>query len=509
MADADRFDVVIVGAGPAGCVLAHRLTEDARRTVALIEAGPDYGPDPAAWPAELRDSTSVWTESHPWGYANVAREDEAALSLPRARLVGGTSTVNGCIWLRGSAADYDGWAALGNPGWSFADLLPCFRRAESDPCGGPLHGDRGPVPVSRAPTSSWTPADRAFVAAAKTLGIPLVDDLNGDSVQSPGVGPTPKNVADGMRMNAAFTYLAPVQDRANLTVIAETPVDRAVIESGRAVAVRTIEGRIIRGEEIVVCGGAYGSPAILLRSGIGPPNHLRDLGLPVVADLPGVGANLLDHPLVNGLMEAAIAPGHEPLGRTFMPLMIKARSRQVSDEIDLHIYQGQSLDDGLGAWILWLSVSLQYARSRGTVRLTSADPTAPLQIDHAHLSDPTDLEALCDGVELANRLVGAAPLAGIITPIPERTLRWKHRDDLRATVKRQVGTTFHPSSSCRMGPANDPLAVVDHRGRVHGVAHLRVVDASILPTGPRCNVHFPTIAVAEKVAATFSPATNA
>jgi len=199
-------------------------------------------------------------------------------------------------------------------------------------------------------------------------------------------------------------------------------------------------------------------------------------------------------------MECSIAAGHEPPATTFAPVMIKARSRPTASEIDLHVYQGQSFDETRGAWTFWLSVSLQEARSRGRLRLPSPDPLAPPAIDHAHLSDPLDLDALCDGVELVNRLVKTPPLATMVTPIADRTLVWRDRDELRTRVREQVGTTFHPSSTCRMGPASDPTAVVDHEGRVHGVAGLRVADASIFPTGPRGNLHFPIVAVAEKIA---------
>ena len=241
----------------------------------MLEAGPDYGPDLAAWPADLRDPTLVWYQSHPWGYQHAGRPPGRPLPLPRARVVGGSSTINACYWLRGSAADYDGWAALGNPGWSFAQLLPYFRRAETDPLGGPLHGTDGPVPVFRAAEADLTTVDRAFLAAARALGFPDQPDFNGAAGQRPGVGPMPKNLAGGVRMNAAFTYLAQARTRPNLALVADALVDRVVVQDGRAVGVQTSDGRIVHGDEVVLCAGAYGSPAVLMRSGIGPPAHLR------------------------------------------------------------------------------------------------------------------------------------------------------------------------------------------------------------------------------------------
>jgi choline dehydrogenase len=505
MTDDGRFDIVIVGAGAAGCVLARRLTEDPGRRVALLEAGPDYGPDPAVWPADLRYPDEVFPDSHPWSYLHAGRPTDRPLPLPRARVVGGSSTINGCIWLRGSASDYDGWAALGNPGWSFAELLPYFRRAEADPLGGSLHGTDGPVPVLRVAKPDLSPLDQAFVSAAEELGFPWLADLNGDLVQRPGVGPTPKNVAGGVRMHAAFTYLAPARKRSNLTLISDALVDRICVEDCQATGVKTADGREIRGRQVVLCAGAYGSPAILLRSGIGPAADLRRLGIPVVSDRPGVGAHLLDHPRVtfnNGEDFAPYIVTQEftPAAASAVPALLKARSHQAVEEVDLYLIHGQYHDEERGRWVAWFELNLDVAGSSGRVSLTAPDPAATLDIDHAYLADPAELEACCAGVDLIRRLVTTRPLADAIDPIPGQVPEWRDRDELRTWVRDCVATSFHPSSTCRMGRDTDPQAVVDHAGRVHGLAGLRVVDASIFPTSPRANVHCTVVAVAEKLA---------
>jgi choline dehydrogenase len=486
-------------------VIAARLSADPQRSVLLIEAGPDYGVDPQIWPDEIRDPTSIAPASHPWGYVHTRSHGGEPLDLPRARILGGSAAINAVLWMRGSRADYDAWAAEGNLGWSFDDLRPYFRRVEHDPLAAmsPLHGGDGPVPVFRITEAEQTSVESALVSAADELGLDWLADLNGSEEQRPAIGPSPRNIANGVRMNPAFTYLAPIRDRRNLTILSDTLVNRIIFDGVRARGIETADGQVILGSEVILSSGAYGSPAILLRSGVGPRDHLDELGIPIVHTLPGVGEQLMDHPKTpTGWLRYYVAPEAAPSTGAFIRLLLAARSHQVDTEIDLHLYPIENFDKHANRWCWQVVISLMYSRSMGQVRLTSRDPEATLAIDHNYFAEPADLEALCDGVELTTQLANTRPLAGLLTPA-SLFPAWMGREELRAFLRETTETTFHPSTTCKMGPVGDPMAVVDQAGRVYGVDRVRVVDASVFPSSPRCNLHFPVCAVAEKLADAF------
>jgi choline dehydrogenase len=476
--------VVVVGAGSAGCVLAARLSAEPRRRVVLVEAGPDY-PSTAALPADLADA-SLPASSHDWGL----RSEPGGVALPRARVVGGCSATNAGFWLRGWPADYDAW-----PGWAFDELLPLFRSVEADrDFADEWHGGDGPVPVSRVPVDELEPYPRAFVDAALACGHAAVADHNRPGAV--GVGPTPRNVRDGVRMSTALTHLAPARDRPNLEILAGTTVDRIELVDGRARGVRTQRGEVIAAATVVLAAGAYGSPAILLRSGIGPGAALRGLGIPSVVDLPGVGDNLVDHPLV--AVDLPARPGRRGPA---LPVLLTARSTRADRDgpPDLHLFPAGPFDTPDGA-VFGIVTGLMAPRSRGSVRLRSADPADPPVIDPAYLRHPDDVTRMVEATRAARRISRTRPLADLVAG-PEIAPGAGIADDdttgLAESICRRVGPYHHPVGTCAMG------AVVDARGGVHGAPGVLVADASIMPTIPSANTNASAVVVAERIASTL------
>ncbi|MFD5247803.1 GMC family oxidoreductase [Amycolatopsis sp. NPDC058340] len=493
-------DYVVVGAGSAGSALVRRLV-DAGRTVHVLEAGPSDDAaaihSPQGWPTLLAGPQDWAVTTVPQKFAN-----DRSLFWPRGKVLGGSSSLNGMIYMRGHRTDYDGWAAAGCTGWGWDDVLPLFLRSEDHLTGANAHhATGGPLPVG--PITEPHPTARAFVDAAVAAGHKRNEDFNGEELR--GVGFNEMTVRDGKRMSAWRSFVAPILDSPALTVTTGALIDRVVVENGRAVGVEYLAGgerRTARaGAEVILSAGTIGSPAILLRSGIGPTAHLRELGVDVVENLPGVGENLHDHPLISvvyeslkplpegkaNLLEAQFyadstgwtgaAPDLQPL---FLHLVYPAEGYEVPEH-------GYTIAAGIVA-----------PKSRGTLRLASADPSVPALVDPRILADPYDLEALCDAIEMS-REVGAQRAFDAwrkreVAPGPEATTR----EDIREFARRSVGTYHHQVGTCRMGV--DELAVVDPALRVRGVDGLRVADASIMPVVPSCNTNAPSIMVGEKAA---------
>ena len=493
------YDVIVAGGGSAGCVAAARLSADDRCRVLLLEAGPDY-PAAGDLPADIADG-SMPTTSHDWGFIAEPDERGRSVPLPRGRLMGGCSATNACFALRGWPQDYDQWAARGNPGWSFADLLPVFRAIESDAdFGGDWHGADGPVPVRRPSAGELSPLQRAFADAAVAAGHRLVGDHNEPGTV--GAGPAPRNVRDGLRMSTALTHLAAARGRPNLAIRAGAAVDRVELHGTTARGVRLAGGEIIEADAIVVTAGSYASPAIMMRSGIGPAAALRDLGIGVAADLPGVGGNLIDHPLA--AVDLPTTPGFA--GPRFQVMLtLRSALADPGGPPDLHLFAAGPFDDAASpaGGVFGIVAGLLAVRSRGSVRLRSADPADPPRIDIAHLRHPEDMTRMIEATRHARQLSRTPPLAGFVTGAelaPGPAISDDDTAGLARSIRQRAGSYHHPVGTCAMGPDPGHGAVVDARGAVHGIDRLWVADASVMPTIPAANTNLTTIVIAERIA---------
>ena len=497
-----EIDLLVVGGGTSGAALAGIVARDTELNVVLLEAGPDYGPfDAGAWPADLLDART-FGGSHEWGYTGLAHPSHSEpTAFERARVLGGCSAHNGCVALLGHRRDYDHWAELGNQGWDWSSVAPAFARAKQA------------LRVRKPDDSELTPYQAGFVAGAVASGIPRVDDLN-DPDDIAGVSPSPANIYEGTRWNTAFAYLDPVRQRPNLTIVGKALVDRVELQAGRAVAVEAIiDGARTRipARRIVLASGAYGSPAILLRSGIGLTDELRPLGIEPVHPLPGVGRALADHSAVQLSFRSAALDRemHAFAASHWLPdeqALSKTRSSICREAFDLHIYSVSGWDQPSNAWKYNVFISVVNPQSAGAVRLASRDPEAEPMLDHGFLSDPEghDAAVLADGVEIAREIIAASPLAEKLGHDARLGLASLSRDSVADFVQRYIGIYWHPACSCRMGPAGDPDAVVDATGKVHGLDGLYVCDASIFPVIMRANTNLPAAMLSEHLAGSMA-----
>jgi choline dehydrogenase len=497
----NEFDFVIIGAGASGCVLANRLSADRNARVLLIEAG---GPDTNPLISPIGRWTSLLGSALDWNY--LIEPDPGLggrqIHWPRGKTYGGSTAISAAAYVRGHRSCFEGWAAEAGPAWGSEAVRPYFNRLEDNPRGASDHSGAG-GPLTLADTNDPHEGHTAFLAAAKEAGFGASPtwDFNG-LTQEGGAGFYQKHLKDGRRVSAAAAFLAPVLSRSNLVVWPNSTVLRLVFSGRKVTGVEVAQGaarvtaRVAR--EVVLTAGVIETPKILMLSGVGPAAALRGLGIGVVADRAGVGTNLHDHPKVS-LRWAS----HRPLAPSTVSAGLFTRSSRARTAAgtagtppDLQFYVGRGLD--APDQFITLTVALSHPRSRGAVSLRSADPLAAPIIQANYFQEPSDLEALVEGAQLAQSLAATRAYEGLRGAPIDPDERAKSADDLRAFIRRSADTIFHPVGTCRMGNAGE--AVVDSELRVRGVEGLRVADASVMPTVVNCQTLAACLVIAEKAA---------
>ncbi len=500
----DGYDYIVVGGGSAGCIVAARLAQDPAARVLLLEAGSSERTRattvPNAWPENLGSAAD-------WASPTVPQAEAGSIAYPRGRTLGGSGAINGMAHTRGNRAVYDGWAAEGAKGWGFADLLPYFRRTERAPGRDPeLRGQDGPIRVGPVPEADRHPVAAAFAAALTASGWPATDDLSGPNQE--GVCWVDLAIADGERVSSADGYLRPMLGNPNLVVEADCLVTELRITRGRCTGVGYLRGgapeQASCSAEVILCAGAFGSPQLLMLSGIGPAGELRGLGIDPVTDLPGVGQNLQDHPIALTCYAAgnALPVSQYNHGEMYASL----RSGLERGVPDLHLFPilfplapaGHEAPPAGYA----LVASLVAPESRGSVRLASADPQAPPVIDLGLLRTGRDLDTLTAGMAVVREATSGRGLWGESSPHRHRQIYpgpdvWAD-SDVRDFIRRTVGSYYHPVGTCRLG--EDEIAAVDLQLRVRGIDGLRVADASVMPAIPNSHPNATVLAIAERAA---------
>ena len=509
-----KYDVLIVGGGAAGSVLAGRLSEDPNRSVLVLEAGNDY-PDYDRIPDEVKYGHTRFAESpesdHNWALRGKATEEQGEIHVAQGKVIGGGSSINGQAMQRGMPEDYDDWAALGNDQWSYANVLPFFRRMENDlDIQDDFHGTEGPMPVRRRQSSATPAIQRAFLDACLQEGHHAVEDTNG--VNASGVGVSPTNNLGGVRVSSAIAYLSQVRHRLNLTVRGQVHVRKVLFDGTRAVGVEAESGGeifTVEAERVVLSSGALRSPQLLMLSGVGPKDHLEEFGIPVINDLPGVGQSLFNHLSVH--INFKVKDGVElpaDLDAPHYRLIFTAPESETANDLVLSTVNvvdereervagvrtsyrtGDVPADRAGR----ISCTLGLPRGSGYVRLASDDPAVQPEFNYRYLQNAEDVRRVREGVRFGARLLESEAYRDVVDHRIVPTDEMLADDDALDLYMRQtVGTARHVSGTCRMGPDSDPMTVVDQRCRVKGMQGLWVADASVVPQLLRGGGLHPTV----------------
>ena len=504
-----KYDVIVIGGGSAGSVVAARLAENVATSVLLLEAGTDY-PDLSNLPAEIQNGYSRDGEAensmHNWALRGTITEEQGEIHVAQGKVIGGGGSINGQVYLRGIPEDFDDWASWGNEEWSYEKVLPFYRKAETDlDIKDDFHGTEGPLPISRKPGETWPVIQSAFYTACLQRGYDTTEDMNGPNPT--GVAVVPMNNQNGVRMSTAITHLGPMRHQLNLTIRGNVFVRRILFTDGKVTGVEAESGGevfTVEGGKVVLSAGALKSPHILMLSGIGPKEQLEEFGVPLLQDTPGVGANLRNHPIApisfrvkEGITLAPDASGVRIALRYTAKGSKESNDMMMTTSSVFNLFTGEELPERIGR----ISCVLELPAGAGFVRLNSSDPTVQPKFDYRYFSHKEDMRRVRDGVRLAVDILETDAYKEVsdhrVAPSEDILA---DDDALDLWIRHTVGSARHVSGTCKIGPDSDPMAVVDQQCRVKGFEGLWIADSSVMPQVPRANANATAIMIGERVA---------